>query len=496
MMLERLFPDAASRFPDRWALVEGRRKLTYRELLRVVSVLGGMLKARGVEPGGTAAIQIPNSAEAVAAILAATRLAVTLLLLDPALKTEEVERHCARAGARTLLLNVPGAQGAVQTRVSPMVVSLAEILAQAARGESECATAEPHEYRAGQAAVLFLSSGTTGRPKIVPRTAAQLEAAVQIYHATVPYLEADRVLCLLPFFHSFGLANMLLAPLAAGAQLHLETFSPRVSAASVERERITVLWATPFIFRLLAQTEFRQAPDFSSVRLAISTSAAMLPAVAAAFRAQFGIAVAQAYGMTETGPVTLARSAEYVDEPGWVGQAYEGVSVDIRDPNGHRVEAGRLGQVVVRSPAAFSSYVGESEASAAVTKDGWVMTGDIGRLDERGNLFLLGRDKPMLNVAGKKVSPSEVEACLAAHLAVGEVLVVGAATADGNERIKAFVAPTRPTTVIELQEHCAKRLADFKVPREIVFVESLAGGPMGKPSPASLQNRGEALEQS
>jgi long-chain acyl-CoA synthetase len=232
------------------------------------------------------------------------------------------------------------------------------------------------------------------------------------------------------------------------------------------------------------------------VRLAISTGSALRPAVAAAFRAQFGIAVAQAYGMTETGPVTLARSAEYADEPGWVGQPYEGVSVEIRDANGHRVKPGRLGQVVVRSPAAFSSYLGESEAGAAVTKDGWVMTGDIGRLDERGHLFLLGRDKPMLIVAGKKVSPSEVEACLAAHPAVGEVLVVGVATGDGNERIKAFVIPTRPTTVIELQEHCAKRLADFKVPREIVFVKSLASGPMGKPSPASLQNSGEAFEPS
>jgi long-chain acyl-CoA synthetase len=496
MMLQRLLPDAASRFPDRLALVEGQRKLTYRELLQAVSALGETLKARGVEPGGTAAIQMPNSVEAFVAVLAAMRLAVTLLLLDPALKTEEVERHCARAGARTLLLNVPGARGAAQPRVSPLVISPAEILPQAARGESECATAETHEYRAGQAAVLLLSSGTTGRPKIVPRTAAQMEAAVQIRRAAEPCLETDRVLCLLPFFHSFGLVNVFLAPLTAGARLHLEPFSPRVTAACVERERITVLSATPFIFRLLAQTEFRKAPDFSSVRLAISTGSALRPAVAAAFRAQFGIVIAQEYGMTETGPVTLTRSAEYVDEPGWVGQPYERVSVEIRDPNGHRVEPGKSGQVVVRSPAAFSYYVGESEAGAAKTTDGWVMTGDIGRLNERGHLFLQGRDKPMVNVAGKKVSPSEVEACLAAHPAVGEVLVVGVATNDGNERIKAFVTPTRPATVIELQEHCAKRLADFKVPREIVFVKSLAGGPMGKPSLASRQNGGEALEPS
>jgi acyl-CoA synthetase (AMP-forming)/AMP-acid ligase II len=132
-------------------------------------------------------------------------------------------------------------------------------------------------------------------------------------------------------------------------------------------------------------------------------------------------------------------------------------------------------------------------AGAAMTKDGWVMTGDIGRLDERGHLFLQGRDKPVVIVAGKKVSPSEVEDCLAAHPAVGDVLVVGIATGDGNERVKAFVVPTRPATVIELQEHCATRLADFKVPREIVFVESLSGGPMGKPSSASLQSGGATL---
>lgn len=301
----------------------------------------------------------------------------------------------------------------------------------------------------------------------------------------LPYSENDRVLAVLPFSHSFGLFNVLLASLAAGATLHIAPFSPRETAATIERARITVLPAGPFMFRMLSETEFRTVPDFSSVRLAVSTGSALSPAVALRFREKFGIGLAQCYGATEAGPIAVARPEERVDRPGWVGTPCAGVAVEIWDPAGKRLGLCEEGEVAVKSAAATCCYIGDAEASEDVFRNGYVLTGDMGCMDEAGRLFVLGRKRPMLNVAGKKVAPYEVEACLRMHPSVADVTVVGAATADGDERVKAFVVPAGEVTSVELQEFCGKRLADFKVPRQVVFVNSLSRGHMGKP-PTSL----------
>jgi long-chain acyl-CoA synthetase len=342
-----------------------------------------------------------------------------------------------------------------------------------------------------QHAFLLLSAGTTGPPKIVPRTAAQIEAALGIFRATLPYSEEDRILAVLPFFHSFGLLNVLLSSLAAGATLCVSAFSPRETAAAIERERVTALPATPFMFRLLTEAAFRRLPDFASLRLAVSVGSALSPAVALGFQEKFGVAVAQSYGTTETGPVALARPEERLDGAGWVGRPYVGVTVQIYGLDGRALGLGAQGLVGVTSAANAASYLGDAQAGAPVFRGGCVLTGDVGRLNDAGHLFVLGRARPMLNVAGKKVSPAEVEACLRTHPRVADVLVVGANAAGTDQRVKAFVVPAGPLSALELVEFCGKRLAEFKVPRQIVFVADLSRGPMGKPPPSAPEHAEE-----
>ena len=173
-----------------------------------------------------------------------------------------------------------------------------------------------------------------------------------------------------------------------------------------------------------------------------------------------------------------------------VGKPYVGVDVAIRDSAGRPVEAGAPGEVAVRSPAGASGYLRDPETSRAVFRDGLVFTGDVGRQSAEGDLFVLGRSRPMLSVAGKKVSPAEVEACLREHPAVADAVVAGEPTPDGGERIVADVETTAAVTAIELQEHCGRHLASFKVPRRIRLVPSLRRGALGKPSPSPRHQRG------
>ena len=480
-MLRELLTRSASSFPARPALVEGDRVLTYRQMLDVVQAVEAYLRDRGVGSGGAVALQVPNSIEFVIALFAVGRLGAAALLLDPTLKAGEVDRHCMRAGATAILCRSTGGNEIEDGGLRRYSVPPMDVLCEWAARTTGHPQADRPPRHAQQNVLLFLSSGTMGPPKIVPKTAAQAQAALQIFCATLPYCQEDRVLASLPFFHSFGQFNVLLATLAAGATLHVEPFSPRRTAAAIERDRITVLPATPFMFRLLTETEFQQAPDFSSVRLAISAGSALSAGIARRFEEKFAVPIAQSYGTTETGPVTVALPAERVDEPGWVGRPYSDVRVEIWGPSGNVLEPGREGEIAVRSRANASCYLDGPAASALTFRQGYVLTGDIGCLNEAEHLLVLGRKKPMLNVAGKKVSPSEVEACLRGHPSVAEVLVVGTALPDGDERVKALVVPAGQVTAVELQEFCGSRLADFKVPRQIVFVENLSRGPMGKP---------------
>jgi acyl-CoA synthetase (AMP-forming)/AMP-acid ligase II len=231
---------------------------------------------------------------------------------------------------------------------------------------------------------------------------------------------------------------------------------------------------------MLVETPFDKTPDFSSLRLAVATGSALAPVVARKFREKFGVSVGQAYGATEAGPVAFGLPTEPGDAAGCVGRPYAGVSVEVRDSCGGAVPPGTLGEICVRSPACSSGYLDDAGATAATFVGGYVRTGDVGRLDPSGNLFVLGRQKPMLNVGGRKVSPAEVENCLRCHPAVADALVVGRRADGGGERVHAFVVPAGPVTPLELQGFCAQRLADFKVPRQVIIVASLSSGEMGK----------------
>jgi len=251
--------------------------------------------------------------------------------------------------------------------------------------------------------------------------------------------------------------------------------------AAVASQGITMLPAPPFLFRLLIETEFSTPPDFSALRLAISGGSALTPAMAERFRGKFGIGLVQSYGTTECGTAAQAFRPAGERGPGWLWHPYPGVQVTTLDGSGREVPPEVIGSIAVRGPACAGGYLHSPEATAAVFRNGYVLTGDTGFRGTDGQFCLLGRDRPMLDIAGKKVAPAEVEACLRQHPAVIEAQVSGGCNAEGHGHVRALVAASAAVTARELRDHCLLRLADYKVPREIEFTSVAASGPLDKP---------------
>jgi acyl-CoA synthetase (AMP-forming)/AMP-acid ligase II len=496
-VLGDLLAGPAAAVPEKAAVVEPSRSATFAQLDRAAGVLARRLREAGLAPGAVIAIQAPTTADYTAALLAVWRIGAVALPLDPALGPAEVTSYVARTRAAAVLspgrsLFVPFEALLNAPPADEEGIPLPAVRGEGGRrpGEGRLAAPPPHPGPlppenggrgsvADAPALLLLSSGTTGLPKFVVRTAAQTLAAVGLLATALPLTDDDRVLCLLPPFHSAGLFNGLLATLRRGATIYFDTFSPRQTLAMIEQRRITVLLGVPLVYRLLAELPPPSSPppDLASLRLACSSTAALSRGIVQRFEERFGVAITQTYGSTESQIIAATRPGQRVDPPNLVGPPLPSVTVSIRDDAGRPAAEGTLW---VRSPGAAAAYLGDPFSSAETFRQGWVVTGDIARLDEAGNLLLLGRRRPLISIAGRKVAPAEVEACLRSHPAVADVVVQAGGGPGGGECIEAKVVKAAEVTAAELRDYCGLRLADFKVPRRIEFVANLSRGPLGK----------------
>jgi long-chain acyl-CoA synthetase len=292
----------------------------------------------------------------------------------------------------------------------------------------------------------------------------------------------DRVLCAVPLFHAHGFCNALLAALLSGATLILAPgeFNPRATLKLLSEHAVSIFPAVPFMFQLMSDTALDAPVDVSALRWTISAGAALPETVAASFEARFGRRIAQLYGTTETGAISV-QTAPAVSAVS-VGQPLPGTRIEIRDEQGAPLPSGQDGEIWVAAATAATSYDDLPEQTAQCFKASWFFTGDLGHLDERRDLFITGRKKLLINVAGFKVDPLEVEAVLTRHPAVSEAVVVGMSQGALGEKIKAVLVlrEGQACSEREVSAFVAERLADYKVPKWVEFVSEIPRSPLGK----------------
>jgi long-chain acyl-CoA synthetase len=486
--IAQAFLSTAARIPQRIAVVDGQRRVTYGQLASMARRAAARICAETTRDH--VGIYLPASAGFKVALfgtLAAGKVAVPLNLFLAGEELSGLIDHaeldlvvtCAELAAR-----LPS--GAVRA------LDVGELTASAEK-------ADPSPARGrDDLAVLLYTSGSTGRPKGVRLTHGNLLANAEGSARAGRFCREDRVLGALPPFHTFALTTTVLAPLLTGASVStLPRFHPETALDLAAEGEVSVILGVPSMYRLIARAQRARPRELKALRLVISGGERLPGKVREDFRAAFGTEIHEGYGLTECSPVVaLNRPGE--NRPGTVGRPLEHLEVEIRGPGGEVLPAGEDGEIWVRGDSVMSGYHHDEQGTAAVLQPGgWLRTGDIGRLDPDGYLAITGRLKELIIVGGENVHPGEVEAALAAHPAVAECAVLGAPDRRRGEQVVAFLVLRggEEAGERELRAHCRERLAGYKIPREFLFEESLPKLPTGKVNRRALAGRlGEEAE--
>jgi HIP---CoA ligase len=472
--------EAAARFGDAEAVVDPRLgvRLSWTELHARVRAVAGTLHAEGVRAGDRVAICSPNTHHWVEAALGTLYLGATLVPINTRFTGPEMLDIIERSHARALF--VADSFLGVDRLVELRKVGLGElhpIIAIPVDGGSPWSTVdiEPAVVTPDQVSDILFTSGTTGRSKGAMSAHRQSLGVAEAWAECGGLTDADRYLVINPFFHSFGFKAGILACLRTGATIVPQlTFDVAEAMGLVERERITVLPGPPTIYQTMLDSP--QRADLSSLRLAV-TGAATVP-VALVERMQTELSfdrVLTAYGLTEAVVATMCRADDDAETIAHTsGRAAAGMEIRIAEGNG---------EILLRGPNVMLGYLDDPSATAeAIDADGWLHTGDVGALDDRGYLTITDRLKDMYICGGFNVYPAEVEQVLARLDGLAESAVVGVPDERLGEVGKAFVipAPGRSLSTEDVIAHCSARLANYKVPRSVEFRTELPRNPSGK----------------
>jgi acyl-CoA synthetase (AMP-forming)/AMP-acid ligase II len=486
----------AQRSPDALAiLAPGRAPLTYGRLYQHIEDVGRTLRAMGIGRRDRVAVVLPNGPEMAVVFLAVTAWAVCVPI-NPAYGAEELDRYFA--DLRLCALITQGGVDSPARRVAlSRAVHVVELLVETAAEAGifalagEQGRARPHDTaKADDVALLLLTSGTTSRPKIVPLTHANLCASAYGSIAALALKETDRCINVVPLFHGHGLHNVLLATVAAGASVVCTPGCDVDKFFGWLRDfRATWYSAVPTMHQaILAQARDQarpigERPADCQLRLVRSSSAPLPPHVFAELEQMFQAPVIEFYGMTETASSPLACNPlpPRVRKPGSVGIPIN-LDVAIMDDQGTLLPGGQTGEVVVRGTAVMGGYDGDPAATKAAFAGDWFKTGDVGYFDADGYLFLTGRIREMINRGGEKVTPQEVEAILLQHPAVADAVTFAVPHPTLGEDVASAIVlrPGMAATANDIRQFAIGRIADFKVPRQVVIVKEIPKGPTGK----------------
>lgn len=467
---------AAARHGDLEAVVDdGGLRLTFAELLTEVERVAAGLRGLGLRGGDVVGVWAPNSVRWALAALGCWYVGITLVPVNTRYRGAEARDVLERSGARALFVE-DGFLGqdysGMLTGAGPALPELRTIVTLDGRGWAEFlgggveASVDP--VTPDTRLQIMFTSGTTGRPKPVPHTHGQVVRLYTTYATTLGLRRGDRYLLVNPFFHSFGLLAGLVSCLLRGATaVTVRTLDPAAALELVESERITGIPGPPTLYATLMNDPTRPGRDLSSLRLAVTGAAVIPTELIRRMRTDLGFRdILTAYGLTEsTGCVTMCR----LGDPDAVIEATSGRAVD-----GVEVRISGDGEILVRG---YNVVPGHADA------DGWLHTGDLGALDDAGNLSITGRRGDMFIVGGFNVAPAEVEQVLCGHPAVSEAAVVGVPDERLGEVGRAFVVlrhGAAPAAVDELVPWCRERLANFKVPRSVVVLPDLPRAATGK----------------
>jgi long-chain acyl-CoA synthetase len=474
--------------------------MSYAEIDGRSTALAGNLIGLGLAAGDRVAVCLPNLPEFVMAYFGILKAGLVMVPLNPLLKAPEIGYHLGDSGAKALIafemftdeaagataelpdvrrfvVPFPGSDAPVPPGMHPFDDLLAECAPDPVRGD--IAATDPTDT-----AVMIYTSGTTGRPKGAELSHFQLYMNCTVAGELFGCRHDDVALGVLPFFHVFGLSSVLNLTTRFGATVSIV---PRFEVASVldaiEGDKVTVFLGVPTMFQGILAAD-RSGRDLSSVRVAVSGGASMPGEVMRAFEEEFPVVILEGYGLSETASGASFNRSAGERKVLSVGKPLWGVEMRVVDDDDVALPPGedQVGEIVIRGHNIMKGYHGRPEDTAAAMRNGWFHTGDLAYMDDDGFYFIVDRKKDLVIRGGYNVYPREVEEVLYEHPGLVEVAVIGRPDERLGEEVVAFVVAREgeSPSAEEVIAYAKERLAAYKYPREVRFVDDLPKGPTGK----------------
>jgi 2-furoate---CoA ligase len=485
------FLASVARDPKALAIVDGDVRLTYAEWYRNISSVAMALDTFGLRPGDHVVTILQNRWEAATLHWACQFAGIVITPLNWRAKADEIDYSLQDCDARVLFYEAISSEAVRQSNCARSVqrVSLDDVGGNetqfSAIALQSAAGAEPR-VGAEALSLMLYTSGTTSRPKGVPRRHQAERAAAVAHVAQNLYRSGERTLGVMPLYHTMGVRSLLAMSLISGAFVCLPRFDAARALELIARERVSNLYLVPTLYHDLVYHEHFAKADVSSVRKLGFAGAPMtdglLKKLNTAFRPDLFV---NHYGSSEIYTFTVDQDA--TKKPGSAGRAGINQMIRVAKLNANSPDdvaaTSEEGEIIalLAGDESFEGYWRRPEADAKALRGGWYFTGDTGYVDTDGDLFVTGRVDDMIITGGENVSPVEIESCLSLHPAVAEVAVVGLPDERWGKVVAAFIKRAAPIAEKELDEHCrASGLANFKRPRRIIFVDEIPKSPVGK----------------
>ncbi|WP_261905241.1 long-chain-fatty-acid--CoA ligase [Vibrio fortis] len=494
---------SATIFPTKPALRWQDKQMSYQELNRMAGRIAFNLKQIGITHGDKVALSCPNTAEFVIAYYGILKAGGVVVPLNILFKAREVEYHLKDSDAKVFLCHkgdqtLPIAEfgragfdrveGCEHFVLMNDIASGADTLFQQWLDNDVNACIEETQVHAGDdTAVILYTSGTTGQPKgaELSHTNMQTNAMSSQYLMRLEY--SDTTLATLPLFHSFGQTVMMNASILTGATIVLiQRFDPSDVIEQIIDHKVSIFAGVPTMYMAILKAgqacQERSDKVKHSLRLGVSGGASMPIEIIRQFEKQFELPILEGYGLSETAPVATFNHIDGDRVAGSVGQPLCGHLIKITDIEGNRVATGELGEICIKSPSVIKGYYKRPQETQESIRDGWFLTGDIGKLDDHGNLFIIDRVKDMIIRGGYNVYPREIEEVLICHPDVEMAAVVGSPDDKLGEEVHAHVVVRELASVNakEIQAWCRSQLADYKYPRHVYIRTALPMTATGK----------------
>lgn len=500
-----LLEDSARNVPDRTAVICGDLRLNYAELDAKANQIANALRAIGIEKGDKIALSCANLPFFPIVYYGILKTGAVVVPLNILLKAREIAYHLADSDAKAyfcfegtfdLLLGEQGFKGFSETETCKNFILLtldpfAKSPYENTKTLSEFIKDSPLTFEteltnADDTAVILYTSGTTGQPKGAELTHLNMVLNARLTDTMYPRKDHDMHLITLPLFHSFGQTVQMNAGIYNRATIVLlPRFTPEGALQLMQMHEVTLFAGVPTMYwALLNYTDadkFDLAKIASNLRMCHSGGSPLPVEVLKGFEAKFNTNILEGYGLSETSPVAVFNKHN-ASRAGSVGFPVWGVEIRIVDENGNDVEKGELGEIIIRGHNVMKGYYKRPEATASTIKNGWFYSGDVGRQDEEGYLFIADRVKDMILRGGFNVYPRELEEVLMTHEAVSLCAVVGVPCEQNGEEVKAFIVKKDGVIVTEMEivEWCKETMASYKYPRFVEFRDTLPMTATGK----------------